>query len=187
MALDIKGMTPLLQVFDMPTSLKFYCEVAGMGAGEIFDGQSEAFDTLTNNPGARLRGVHLTAGPFMLQLLEYKAGGGATLDLHHNKAGSPHLSFYVPDVEAKYAEVKQRGDVTITSGIVQIARNMRSSLREIAGFARALGLARIAVVAHDIGATVAQPLARLFPGLVTRLVLFDPPYPGVGRRWRVCF
>src|SRR6266704_3723274 len=33
-------------------------------------------------------------------------------------------------------------------------------------------------------ATVAQPLARLFPGLVTRLVLFDPPYPGIGRRWR---
>jgi pimeloyl-ACP methyl ester carboxylesterase len=56
--------------------------------------------------------------------------------------------------------------------------------REIAGFARALGLARIALVAHDIGATVAQPLARLFPGLVTRLVLFDPPYPGIGRRWR---
>ena len=56
--------------------------------------------------------------------------------------------------------------------------------REIAGFARALGLSRVAVVAHDIGATVAQPLARLFPELVTRLVLFDPPYPGIGRRWR---
>ena len=56
--------------------------------------------------------------------------------------------------------------------------------REIASFARALGLTRIAVVAHDIGATVAQPLARLFPELVARLVLFDPPYPGIGRRWR---
>src|SRR5437868_2312859 len=119
-----------ITVKNLERSLKFYCEVAGMGAGEIFDGQSEAFDTLTNNPGARLRGVHLAAGPFMLQLLEYKTGGGATLDLHHNKAGSPHLSFYVPDVEAKYAEVKQRGDVTITSGIVQIARNMRSFYTE---------------------------------------------------------
>jgi hypothetical protein len=33
-------------------------------------------------PGAQLRGVHLTAGPFMLQLLEYKARGGIALDLH---------------------------------------------------------------------------------------------------------
>ena len=29
MAIEIDGMTPLLQVFDMPTSLKFYCEVLG--------------------------------------------------------------------------------------------------------------------------------------------------------------
>jgi pimeloyl-ACP methyl ester carboxylesterase len=56
--------------------------------------------------------------------------------------------------------------------------------RELAAFLRTLGLERTAVVAHDIGAVVAQPLARLFPALVTRLVLFDPPYPGIGRRWR---
>jgi len=119
-----------LTVKDLEQSLKFYREVAGMTASEIFDGQSREFDTLTNNPGARLRGVHLKAGPFMLQLLEYKAGGGDMLDLHHNKAGSPHLSFYVPDVEAKYADLKKRGDVAITSGLVQIARNMRSFYTE---------------------------------------------------------
>jgi len=55
---------------------------------------------------------------------------------------------------------------------------------DIAGLAARLGLTRIAVVAHDIGATVAQRLARNFPDLVARLVLFDPPYPGIGRRWR---
>jgi catechol 2,3-dioxygenase-like lactoylglutathione lyase family enzyme len=27
MSIDLHGMTPLLQVFDMPTSLRFYCEV----------------------------------------------------------------------------------------------------------------------------------------------------------------
>jgi catechol 2,3-dioxygenase-like lactoylglutathione lyase family enzyme len=119
-----------LTVKDLERSLKFYRDVAGMTAGEIFDGQSQEFDTLTNNPGARLRGVHLKTGPFMLQLLEYKTAGGGTLDLHHNKIGSPHLSFYVPDVEAKHAELKRRGDVTITSGLVQIARNMRSFYTE---------------------------------------------------------
>src|SRR3989442_7468287 len=55
--------------------------------------------------------------------------------------------------------------------------------REIVGFARTLGLARIAVVAHDIRATVALPLAPQPPRLVSRLLLFAPPYPGLGRRW----
>jgi catechol 2,3-dioxygenase-like lactoylglutathione lyase family enzyme len=119
-----------LTVKDLQRSLAFYRDVAGMAAGEIFHGQSLEFDTLTNNPGARLRGVHLNAGQFMLQLLEYEAGGGATLNLHHNNVGSPHLSFYVPDVEAKYGELRQRGDVKITSAIVPIARNMRSFYTE---------------------------------------------------------
>jgi catechol 2,3-dioxygenase-like lactoylglutathione lyase family enzyme len=119
-----------LTVKDLERSLRFYRDVAQMTGGEIFDGRSKEFDTLTNNPGAQLRCVHLKAGSFILQLLEYKAGGGGVLDLHHNKVGSPHLSFYVPDVEAKYAELKRRGDVTITSGLVQIARNMRSFYTE---------------------------------------------------------
>jgi hypothetical protein len=29
MAIDIRGLASLLQVFDMPTSIKFYCEVLG--------------------------------------------------------------------------------------------------------------------------------------------------------------
>jgi catechol 2,3-dioxygenase-like lactoylglutathione lyase family enzyme len=53
-----------LTVRDLERSLAFYREVAGMAAGEVFDGQSQEFDTLTNNPGARLRGVHLKAGAF---------------------------------------------------------------------------------------------------------------------------
>ncbi len=55
---------------------------------------------------------------------------------------------------------------------------------DIAGLAGGLGFRHVAVVAHDIGATVAQPLAREQPELVAHLVLFDPPYPGIGRRWR---
>ncbi len=29
MSIDLRGMTPLIQVFDMATSLKFYCDVLG--------------------------------------------------------------------------------------------------------------------------------------------------------------
>ena len=66
----------------------------------------------------------------MLQLLEYKAGGDSTLDLHHNNVGSPHFCFYVPDVDAKFAQLQKRVYVRITSGIVPITRNMRSFYTE---------------------------------------------------------
>jgi pimeloyl-ACP methyl ester carboxylesterase len=55
---------------------------------------------------------------------------------------------------------------------------------DVAALAGHLGWRRLAVLAHDIGATVAQPLARAYPERVARLVLLDPPYPGIGRRWR---
>lgn len=93
-----------LTVKSLERSLAFYRDVAGMTEGEHLEARSKAFDTLTNNPGAALKVAHLTAGAFMLQLIEYTAGGGSTLDLHHNNVGSPHMSFYVPDVEAKYRE-----------------------------------------------------------------------------------
>ena len=119
-----------LTVKNLEQSLAFYRDVVGMEEGEPLGVKSKEFDTLTNNPGAQLKVVHLTAGSFMLQLIEYVAAGGITLDLHHNHVGSPHMCFYVPDVEAKYREVQQRGDVKITSGLVQIAPKMRSFYTE---------------------------------------------------------
>ena len=119
-----------LTVKNLERSLAFYRDVAEMTEGEHLEVRSKAFDMLTNNPGAGLKVAHLTAGAFMLQLIEYTAAGGSTLDLHHNNVGSPHMSFYVPDVEAKYKEVQGRGDVKITSGLVQITPNMRSFYTE---------------------------------------------------------
>lgn len=119
-----------LTVKNLERSLAFYRDVVGMQPGEQFEVKSREFDTLTNNPGAQLKVCYLTAGSFMLQLIEYAAGGGTTLGLHHNNVGSPHMSFYVSDVEAKYKEVQQRGDVKITSGLVQILSTMRSFYTE---------------------------------------------------------
>jgi pimeloyl-ACP methyl ester carboxylesterase len=47
----------------------------------------------------------------------------------------------------------------------------------------ALGLAEVGLVAHDIGALIAQHLIRLAPGRVSKFLAFDCPYPGIGRRW----
>ena len=119
-----------LTVKNIERSIAFYRDVAGMQASEYLEAESKEFDRLTNNQGAQLKVIYMKAGTFLLQLIEYAAAGGTTLDLHHNNVGSPHMSLYVPDVEAKYQELKNRGDVTITSEIIQIAPNMRSFYTE---------------------------------------------------------
>ena len=45
-----------------------------------------------------------------------------------------------------------------------------------------LGISKAVFAAHDIGATIAQTLAKLYPDRVESLVLLNPPYPGIGSR-----
>lgn len=47
----------------------------------------------------------------------------------------------------------------------------------------ALGFERVNIVAHDFGAAWMQRFARTYPDRLDKLVLFDPPYPGIGARW----
>ena len=46
-----------------------------------------------------------------------------------------------------------------------------------------LGIEQIGFVAHDVGASVGQSLARLAPARFTKLFFFGCPYPGIGARW----
>lgn len=46
-----------------------------------------------------------------------------------------------------------------------------------------LGLSRVGLVGHDVGAYVAQALARAQPERLSRLFFFDCPHPGIGPRW----
>ncbi len=45
-----------------------------------------------------------------------------------------------------------------------------------------LEVGRCIVVGHDIGAVVAQAIARRRPDLISAMALFNPSYPGVGER-----
>jgi pimeloyl-ACP methyl ester carboxylesterase len=55
--------------------------------------------------------------------------------------------------------------------------------RDILALTDTLGLARFGLVAHDVGAYVAQTIARQAPERLTGLFFFNGPYPGIGRRW----
>lgn len=46
-----------------------------------------------------------------------------------------------------------------------------------------LGLGRVGIVSHDVGAYVAQSLARTHPERLGGLFFFNCPYSGIGSRW----
>jgi len=54
---------------------------------------------------------------------------------------------------------------------------------DLAALARELGFERVSIVAHDFGAMWAQRFARDHAELLDKLVLFNPPYGGIGGRW----
>ena len=56
---------------------------------------------------------------------------------------------------------------------------------DLLGLADALALDRFGIVAHDVGAYVAQGFARAHGPRLAGLFFFDCPYPGIGRRWAV--
>lgn len=54
---------------------------------------------------------------------------------------------------------------------------------DVRGLLDHLGWAKASIVSHDFGAVWVQRFARTYRDRVERLVLFDPPYAGIGRRW----
>ena len=54
---------------------------------------------------------------------------------------------------------------------------------DLAALLDALGLDRVGLVAHDVGAFAAQAFARAHPDRLAGLFFFDCPYPGIGSRW----
>ena len=54
---------------------------------------------------------------------------------------------------------------------------------DMAALIETLGVAPVGIVAHDVGASVAQELARLRPDLVRALFFFNLVYPGIGARF----
>lgn len=102
MALDIRGMCPLLQVFDMATSVKFYCDVLGF--------EIHATDQNTIAPDHNW--VWLVRGDIHLML------NTAYEPEHRPPKPDPRRSanhndtclyFGAPDVDAVYASLQERG------------------------------------------------------------------------------
>ncbi len=101
MAVDIRGMAPLLQVFDMPTSIKFYRDALGFEVVTTSTPRGEHFDWAL----LKLNGVELMLNTAYEEDARPPAPDLARFAAHEDTC----LYFGCPDVDAAYAYVRARG------------------------------------------------------------------------------
>jgi len=103
MGIEVRGMAPLLQVFDMPTSIAFYRDVLGFEVVTTSKPQGEHFDWAL----LRLKGVELMLNTSYEQDTRPPAPDPARIAAHDDTA----IYFSCPDVDAAYAHLRARGVV----------------------------------------------------------------------------
>jgi catechol 2,3-dioxygenase-like lactoylglutathione lyase family enzyme len=101
MALEIRGMAPLLQVFDMPASVAFYRDVMGFEVVSTSKPRGEHFDWAL----LQLNGVELMLNTAYEEDSRPPAPDPARIAAHDDTA----IYFGCPDVDAAYAHFRARG------------------------------------------------------------------------------
>jgi len=102
MNIDLRGMTPLLQVFDMVASLKFYCDVLGF----------EVVQTDSNTTAPNYNWVWLRRNEIDLMLntaYEYGSRPQSPDPQRIASHGDTGLFIASPDVDAVYAHLLAKG------------------------------------------------------------------------------
>jgi pimeloyl-ACP methyl ester carboxylesterase len=87
-----------------------------------------------------------------------------------------HFDVIVPDMRGfAYSE---KPDLAPEVGYTDVV-----IAQDLAALVKALGFEKVHVVGNDFGAAWSQRFVRMFPDLVEKLMLFNPPYGGIGMRW----
>jgi glyoxylase I family protein len=102
MSLDLRGMTPLLQVFDMPRSLKFYCDVLGF---EIVQTDSNTVAPNHNWVCLRRNDIDLMLNTAYESDSRPPAPDQRRISSHEDTG----LFIGAPDVDAVYAHLRANG------------------------------------------------------------------------------
>ena len=102
MAIEIRGMAPLLQVFDMPTSVAFYRDVLGFEVVTTSKPGAEHFDWAL----LRLNGMELMLNTAYEEDSRPPEPDRARIAAHDDTA----IYFGCPDVDAAYAHLRSRAE-----------------------------------------------------------------------------
>ena len=135
----------------------------------------------TNVPGeyAHVNGIHMHY---------VRKGSGTPLLLIHGWPGfwyewhlnidplSQHFDVVVPDMRGFAYSEKPDAAPADAYTAAHFADDIRALIDH-------LGFERVNIVAHDFGASWVQRFARTYPERLEKLMLFDPPYEGIGARW----
>ncbi len=127
MALNVRGLAPLLQVYDMPTSVRFYRDVLG-------------FEIVSTSPvlgDDRFHWAWLRLGDAELMLnTAYEFDNDRPVEPDHARTaahGDTGLFFGCPDVDAAYEELRGKG-VTVKPPVVTGYGMKRLYLRDPDGY-----------------------------------------------------
>jgi catechol 2,3-dioxygenase-like lactoylglutathione lyase family enzyme len=102
MGIEIRGMAPLLQVFDMPTSIAFYRDVLGFEVVTTSKLGAENFGWAL----LRLNGVELRLNTAYEEDSRPPEPDRARIAAHDDTA----IFFGCPDVDAAYAHLRSRAE-----------------------------------------------------------------------------
>jgi|SRR5450432_1106125 glyoxylase I family protein len=101
MSIEVRGLAPLLAVFDMPTSLNFYCEGLGFELVSTDGKPAPDFDWVL----LRLNGAELMLNTAYERGRRPPTSDPARNDVHQDVT----LYFGCPDVDAAYAHLRAKG------------------------------------------------------------------------------
>ena len=96
-------------VSDLDRSVAFYRDVIGFHAEAVFEAQGEPIQRITGFTDAHIKVAHLLLGGFRLELIQYLAPRGTTIDLATCNVGSAHIAIYADNVDRAYGELQARG------------------------------------------------------------------------------
>jgi glyoxylase I family protein len=100
MDIDIRGMTPLLSVFDMPTSLKFYRDTLGFAVTQDTGKGDESGWVMLQKSGVTL---------MLNTAYDDDERPAAPNPAHHSIHQETYLYFLCPDPKAAYEFLKSQG------------------------------------------------------------------------------
>lgn len=116
-----------------------------------------------------------------------RAGSGRPLILLHgwpefSAVWTPCMQLLASRFEVYAPDLRGFGK-TIPTAPDEVTPTPKVHADDLNNWVRELGLGRIGIVAHDVGAGVAQAYARSYPSMAVGLFFFNCPYPGIAHRW----